>query len=197
MLNEHLVIDDLFQLTQMVAADSDFGDDAAFFQHTGIFFGQQQRKHGAKTVKRSVCDWQIGSGSDCPENGFVPAARHAHAFLCDIDSDAFRTAGGFDVGSIVALAAADIGNHSAVREIFFECLDDILTDRLIHSAVKKPSSGKEHFFGIARRKRMLVLHRQQIDIALLCDIKAVAFSTEQTFSVRFKGLSADRTDQTE
>ena len=70
-LNEHLVIDDLFQLTQMVAADSDFGDDAAFFQHTGIFFGQQQRKHGAKTVKRSVCDWQIGSGSDCPENGFI------------------------------------------------------------------------------------------------------------------------------
>jgi len=98
-----------------------------------------------------------------------------------------------ELRGVVALAATDV--QPALRRAFGGQLGQAPGQRCIVAAIEKAPAGLDHGLVVAGGAAVLVLHRQQVQIALARTIETVVGRAGDTVFDRAQRRLADRADQ--
>ena len=116
----------------------------------------------------------MGSGAAEPGAGFVLPGGQTHGVFGDVQAvQGSVWQRGSHLGAVVSLAAAGVQDGPGFGTIALCGLTDRLRQRGVEACLQKGPTRCHLLPGVARMEGALLGHRQQIDIALPGNIKAV------------------------
>jgi hypothetical protein len=163
---------------------STWADDSSQFP------GSNRAEYIEGHVDGSVRQGQASSACHRIPSGGMRASSRSHCRLCDIDTEHRRR--GNNPG-VMSLTATHI-EHDA-RLLACGGLGDGSRQRVISTRGQEPTPGIHHLGTVTRLTATALTSEQEIDIALTCDIKAVACIAcpLATALAQSQALPADRT----
>ena len=153
----------------------------------------ERRKQVKREPNRFVFD---GYGRDIchKKGGAAPFCGKAHHILGNVEAVVRTRQTRGEVVGIIALAAADVEHAVAVGGVCLRTAGDRPCQRFVVALVQKISARTRHFLIVALAVARLA-REQQVGVALLGYVKAVAALAAQRAAFGVQRTGADRTTQ--
>ena len=172
-----LRINDAFQSQQMILRRQHLKEIPPVLQDPGKFLRQGNGKQAGQKGGAAVLHRDMGRGGAEPAGILIFCGGAAHRFLGNVQSGKGQTQLFRQGGAVVSFAAAHIQNISPDGK-GFRLLHQGTGNGSIEARFQKGAPGQHLFPGISGIQGTLVLHRQQMDIALPGNVKAVVLRTD-------------------
>jgi hypothetical protein len=203
-------VDDFAQLAQVVRAGVDLQQFAAAAQHARELGVDREAEHAQHAVERGRQHRQAGVAADDPGGGRIgagPAAgvlqialrRRLHRPLRDVEAGErerarFHRRRGGELAQVVALAAAGVeaGERLAGGRALEHGARHRSGDRRVMPGLEEAPARGDHLLAVAGVARALVLHRQQVHIALGGEVEAVPVRAAQAAALALQRRAVER-----
>ncbi len=190
----HVVIEPLAQFQQVRAGRAQAQYAAAGGEDAHGFVPVDGAEHAGDQLATGVGQRQPGHARHQPGQLRRAAAGAFHCLAGDVQGIAFGAGQGFaEPGAVVALAATDI--QPASRRAFGGQFGQAPGKRRVVAGAEELATGLDHGGVVARIKAFLVLHRQQVQVALAGAVEAVPGGAGDAVVDLAQGGGAERADQ--